>query len=169
MPPPLHGVKVIELAGIGPAPFCGMLLADLGADVLRVDRVGATSDLSIDPRFDLMNRGKRSVAIDLKSEEGTALVLALCARADALIEGFRPGVMERLGLGPDVVRSRHPRLVYGRMTGFGQSGPLSQAAGHDLNYLALSGVLSGIGVPGAPPPPPLNVIADMGGGGMVLA
>jgi alpha-methylacyl-CoA racemase len=160
------------MAGIGPAPFCGMLLADLGADVLRVDRVsgvGAEAGLTLDPRFELMNRGKRSIALNLKAPRAVSLVLSLCARADALIEGFRPGVMERLGLGPDEVRRRNPRLVYGRVTGFGQDGPLSQAAGHDLNYLALAGVLHGIGRPSEPPPPPLNVVADMGGGGLVLA
>jgi alpha-methylacyl-CoA racemase len=166
---PLQGLRIVEIAGIGPAPFCGMLLADLGAEVLRIDRPADVSALPVDPRLDLLNRGKRSVAVDLKSSGGQALVLALCARADALIEGFRPGVMERLGLGPDEVLRRNPRLIYGRVTGFGQTGPLSQAPGHDLNYLALAGLLHGIGNAPEPPPPPLNVVADMGGGGMVLA
>jgi alpha-methylacyl-CoA racemase len=166
---PLQGLRVVEMAGIGPGPFCGMLLADLGADVLRIDRVSGGSAPRVDPGFELLNRGKRSVAVDLKSPEGVSLVLALCAKAGALIEGFRPGVMERLGLGPEVVCARNARLVYGRVTGYGQDGPLSQAAGHDLNYLALAGVLHGIGPAEAPPPPPLNVVADMGGGGMVLA
>jgi alpha-methylacyl-CoA racemase len=167
---PLQGVRVVELAGIGPAPFCGMLLADLGAEVLRIDRVsGGGYGMAVDPRFEPLNRGKRSVALDLKSPGGVSLILALCSRADALIEGFRPGVMERMGLGPTVALQRNARLVYGRVTGFGQEGPLSQAAGHDLNYLALAGVLHGIGQPDEPPPPPLNVVADMGGGGMLLA
>jgi alpha-methylacyl-CoA racemase len=166
---PLDGLRVVEIAGIGPAPFCGMLLADLGADVLRVDRIGGSGALPTDARLELLNRGKRSAAVDLKSLGGKALVLSLCERADALIEGFRPGVMERLGLGPDAALRRNARLVYGRVTGFGQDGPLSQAAGHDLNYLALAGVLQGIGTANAPPPPPLNLVADMGGGGMVLA
>jgi alpha-methylacyl-CoA racemase len=172
---PLVGMRVVEMAGIGPAPFCGMMLADLGADVLRVDRIGRTVRIGevsaqlTDPRLDLLNRGKRSLAVDLKSAGGAALVLALCGRADALIEGFRPGVMERLGLGPDQALKQNPRLVYARVTGYGQDGPWSQRAGHDLNYLALAGVLHGIGSPAAPPPPPLNLVGDMGGGGMLLA
>jgi alpha-methylacyl-CoA racemase len=169
---PLSGMRVVELAGIGPAPFCGMILADLGADVLRVDRMARTGEVSAqltDPLLDLLNRGKRSVAVDLKSAGGAALVLALCSRADALIEGFRPGVMERLGLGPEQARKQNARLVYARVTGYGQDGPLSRVAGHDLNYLALAGVLHGIGSPSEPPPPPLNVVGDMGGGGMLLA
>jgi alpha-methylacyl-CoA racemase len=169
---PLSGMRVVEMAGIGPAPFCGMILADLGADVLRVDRIARAREVSAqltDPCLDLLNRGKRSVAADLKSAGGAALVLALCARADALIEGFRPGVMERLGLGPEQALKRNARLVYARVTGYGQDGPLSRVAGHDLDYLALAGVLHGIGSPSEPPPPPLNVVGDMGGGGMLLA
>ena len=167
---PLAGVRVLELAGVGPAPFCGMLLADMGADVLRVDRI-APIDLGvhIEPRFDLLRRGRRSVAIDLKSPSGLALARALVAKADALIEGFRPGVTERLGLGPADCLAINPRLVYGRVTGWGQEGPLAQAAGHDINYIALSGVLGAIGEKDGPPIPPLNLIGDFGGGGTYLA
>jgi alpha-methylacyl-CoA racemase len=166
---PLQGLKVLEIAAIGPAPFCGMMLADMGADVLRIDRLGAGSLIPSDPKLDLLNRGKRSVAVDLKSPRGIEAVLRLCERADALTEGFRPGVMERLGLGPDVVLARNPRLIYGRMTGFGQSGPLARAVGHDINYIALSGALHSIGRRGGPPVPPLNLVGDFGGGGMMLA
>jgi alpha-methylacyl-CoA racemase len=167
---PLKGLKIIEIAGIGPGPFCAMMLADLGADVIRVDR--AESVLGGDPRKppgDLLNRSRRSIGVDLKHPEGVETVLTLVGRADALIEGFRPGVMERLGLGPDVCLGRNPRLVYGRMTGWGQDGPLASVAGHDINYIALSGALHAIGRRGEPPVPPLNLVGDFGGGGMVLA
>ena len=146
---PLAGVKILEFEAIGPAPFAGMLLADMGADVLLVDRPGA-SGLGIrqERSYDVMSRGKRSVTLDLKSPSGVEAALALVARADALIEGFRPGVMERLGLGPEIVQARNPRLVYGRMTGWGQDGPIAHIAGHDINYIALSGVLATIGEAG---------------------
>ena len=167
---PLAGVKVLEIAGIGPGPFCGMLLADMGADVLRVDRLQASDlGLPVEPKYDIMSRGRRSVALDLKQPESIQTVLALAARADVLIEGFRPGVTERLGLGPDACLARNPRLVYGRITGWGQDGPLAQAAGHDINYIALSGALHTIGRKGEAPVPPLNLVGDFGGGGMVLA
>ena len=165
---PLAGVKVVEIAGLGPGPFCAMLLADMGADVLRVERAGGGFAIA-EPKRDLMNRNRRSVAVDLKHPRGAEVVLRLCARADALIEGFRPGVMERLGLGPDDCLARNPRLVYGRMTGFGQTGPLAKAAGHDLNYIALSGALHAIGRAGEKPVVPLNLVGDFGGGGMLLA
>ena len=167
---PLAGVRVIELAGIGPAPFCGMLLADMGADVLRIDRIGEVDlGIRVEGRFDLLLRGRRSVAIDLKRPEGVGLALRLVSRADAFIEGFRPGVTERLGLGPTECLAANPRLVYGRVTGWGQDGPLAQAAGHDINYIALAGTLDTIGQRGGPPIPPLNLIGDYGGGGMFLA
>ena len=167
---PLTGVKVLELAGIGPGPFCGMLLADMGADVLRVDRLQANDlGLPVEPKYDIMSRGRRSIALDLKQPAAIQTVLALAARADALIEGFRPGVTERLGLGPDACLARNPRLVYGRITGWGQDGPLAQAAGHDINYIALSGALYCIGRKGEAPVPPLNLVGDFGGGGMLLA
>jgi alpha-methylacyl-CoA racemase len=167
---PLRGVRVIELAGIGPAPFAGMLLADLGADVVRVDRPGGpAAGNPMDPRLDLLNRGRRSIVIDLKSAEGVAILLRLTESADALIEGFRPGVAERLGFGPDVCTRRNPRLVYGRMTGWGQQGPLAARAGHDINYIALAGALHPIGAAGGPPTVPLNLVGDFGGGGMLLA
>jgi alpha-methylacyl-CoA racemase len=167
---PLKGVKIVEMAGIGPGPMCAMLLADLGATVLRVDRQQA-SGLGIpgQTRFSVMHRGRHAIAVDLKSPEGVALVLRLVGEADALIEGFRPGVMERLGLGPEPCLARNPRLVYGRMTGWGQEGPLAQAAGHDLNYIALAGVLNSVGRAGAPPTPPLNLVGDFGGGALYLA
>jgi alpha-methylacyl-CoA racemase len=166
---PLAGLKVIEFAGIGPAPMCAMLLADLGADILRIDRMqDAGLGIGRRPEFDLLNRGRRSAAIDLKHKDGITTALRLVERADVLIEGFRPGVMERMGLGPDVCLARNPRLVYGRMTGWGQSGPLAQAAGHDLNYIALIGALHAIG-PKAKPAPPLNLIGDFGGGALYLA
>ena len=167
---PLSGMKVVEFAGIGPGPMCGMLLADLGAEVLRVDRL-APSGLGIEraPKFDLLNRGKRSIAVDLKAAEGVAFARRLVACSDALIEGFRPQTMERLGLGPEPCLAQQPKLVYGRVTGFGQTGPLALAAGHDLNYIALSGALHAIGRSGAPPPPPLNLVGDFGGGGLLLA
>ncbi len=163
---PLKGVKVVEFAGIGPGPFCTMMLADMGAEVLRIDRKGGESRFG---KFDVMARGRRSVALDLKKSEGIEAALKLVDRADILIEGFRPGVMERLGLGPEICHERNRKLVYGRMTGWGQEGPLSAAAGHDINYIALTGALRAIGRPGEPPPPPLNLIGDFGGGGMLLA
>lgn len=162
---PLAGVKVVEIAGIGPGPFCAMMLADMGADVIRVDRKGAQGG----SKFDILNRGRKSVAIDLKSDEGKEAVLKLIDNADALIEGFRPGVMERLGLGPDVALARNPKLVFGRMTGWGQDGPLAHAAGHDINYIALTGALYAMGRDETPPAPPLNLVGDFGGGGMLLA
>ena len=167
---PLHGIRVIEMAGMGPGPFCGMLLADMGADVIRVERLAA-SDRGIDfpPRFDLLNRNKRSVAINLKSAEGTASLLRLIEGADALIEGFRPGVMERLGVGPDVCMNVNKKLVYGRITGWGQDGPLAPAAGHDVNYIALSGALHSIGPAQGKPTVPLNLLGDFGGGALYLA
>ncbi|MBW2313964.1 MAG: CoA transferase [Deltaproteobacteria bacterium] len=169
MPGPLQGIRVIEIAGIGPGPFAAMMLADMGADVLRIDRAGNVKDeIPTGPSSDLLARGRRSVGIDLKHPEGVEAVLRLVEQADVLQEGFRPGVMERLGLGPDVALARNPRLVYGRMTGWGQEGPLSQAAGHDINYIAQSGALGMIGRKGEPPLPPLNLVGDFGGGGMYL-
>jgi alpha-methylacyl-CoA racemase len=164
---PLGGVRVVEMAGIGPAPFATMVLADLGADVIRVDRP-ATGDPVPDPRLDVVNRGKRSIVADLKSEEGHELALRLAAGADVFVEGFRPGVMERLGLGPDDCAAVNPRLVYGRMTGWGQDGPLAPRAGHDIDYIALTGALWAIGRAGEPPVPPLNLVGDYGGGAMFL-
>ncbi|MFN0089520.1 MAG: CaiB/BaiF CoA transferase family protein [Acidimicrobiales bacterium] len=167
---PLSGFKVIELAGIGPGPMCAMLLADMGAEVVRVDR-SAPADLGIATgrRFDVLGRGRKSVAVDLKQPEAAEVVLRLIEQADALVEGFRPGVMERLGLGPDVCLARNPRLVYGRMTGWGQDGPLAHAAGHDINYIALTGALHAIGNDGGPPVPPLNLVGDFGGGALYMA
>ncbi len=167
---PLAGLSVVELASIGPGPMCAMLLADLGADVVRVDRL-EPSGLGVPtaPRFDVNARSRRSVALDLKSPAGREAVLRLVDRADVLIEGFRPGVAERLGLGPDDCAARNPRLVYGRMTGFGQQGPLAAAAGHDLNYIALSGALHAIGPAQGRPVPPLNLVGDYGGGALYLA
>lgn len=167
---PLADIKIVELAGIGPAPMAAMLLADLGATVLRIDRPGG-SGLGLDRplRTNLVLRGRRAVAIDLKSPSGKALALRLVERADALIEGFRPGVAERLGLGPADCAARNPHLVYGRVTGWGQDGPLAQAAGHDLNYIALTGALHAIGRRGGPPTPPLNLLADYAGGALYLA
>jgi alpha-methylacyl-CoA racemase len=166
---PLAGIKVLEFESIGPAPFAGMLLADMGADVLVVDRP-ATTDLGLKRErwYDVMMRGKRSVTLDLKSKDSATAALELAAHADAFIEGMRPGVMERLGLGPDAVLGRNPRLVYGRMTGWGQDGPLAPRAGHDINYIALAGVLHAFGRKGEAPVPPLNLIGDFGGGGMLL-
>jgi alpha-methylacyl-CoA racemase len=167
---PLAGVRVLEFEAIGPAPFCGMMLADMGADVLLVDRPSDPGlGLGRARATDVMLRGRRSVTLDLKSKDGVAAALLLAQRADALIEGFRPGVMERLGLGPDVVLAANPKLVYGRMTGWGQDGPLAPRAGHDINYIALSGVLHAIGRKGEAPVPPLNLVGDFGGGGMMLA
>ena len=168
---PLAGYRIIEMAGIGPAPFAAMLLADMGAEVIRIDRREAT-DLGLpgrEPKFEVLHRGRRSVCLDVKSDAGRDVVLRLAANADALIEGFRPGVMERLGLGPDNLAEVNPKLVFGRMTGFGQDGPLAQRAGHDINYIALAGVLHGIGRRGEAPVPPLNLVGDFGGGGMFLA
>jgi len=167
---PLAGLKVVEMAGIGPAPFACMMLADMGADVIRIDRP-APSGLGIErpARFDIAARGRRSVALDLKRPEGVEAALDLIARADALVEGFRPGVMERLGLGPGDCHAVNPALVYGRLTGWGQTGPLAQSAGHDLNYIALAGVLDAIGREGGPPVPPLNLLGDYAGGSLVMA
>ena len=162
----LHGIKVIEFAGLGPAPFTAMMLADQGADVLRIERKGAVA--FGDPKRDLLNRGKRSIALDLKRTEDRDTAYALIETADVLIEGYRPGVMERLGFGPDECLKRRPQLVYGRVTGWGQHGPLAHTPGHDINYLALSGALHAIGSERRPMPP-LNLVADFGGGGMLLA
>lgn len=164
---PLDGYKIIEIAGIGPGPFCGMMLADMGAEVIRIDRSGGGLGGAI-PN-DVLNRGRRSVAVNLKSPEGAETVLRLCEGADAIFEGFRPGVAERLGIGPEDCMKRNPKIVYGRMTGWGQEGPMAQAAGHDLNYIALSGALHGIGRKDERPVPPLNLVGDFGGGGMFLA
>jgi alpha-methylacyl-CoA racemase len=166
---PLSGIRVVEFEAIGPGPFAGMLLADMGADVLLVDRP-ASGDLGLKRArsIELMNRGKRSVTLDMKSKGGVEAALELIGRADALIEGMRPGVMERLGLGPDVALARNPKLVYGRMTGWGQDGPLAPRAGHDINYIALAGVLGAFGRKGQAPVPPLNLVGDFGGGGMLL-
>ena len=167
---PLRGYKIIEMAGIGPAPFCGMMLADMGAQVVRIDRTGdAELGVHRDPKTNLLNRNKRSVAIDLKNPKGVAAALRLIAAADVVVEGFRPGVMERLGLGPDICLKLNPRLVFGRVTGWGQDGPNRAAAGHDINYIAVSGVLSSIGRPDQLPVPPMNLIGDFAGGGMYLA
>ncbi|WP_406398267.1 CoA transferase [Streptomyces sp. NBC_00879] len=164
---PLAGVRVVELAGIGPGPFAAMLLADLGADVVRVDRPGG-SGLAIDPAYDLTNRNKRSVLVDLKADDGRARVLDLVERADVLIEGYRPGVAERLGVGPEECLERNPRLVYGRMTGWGQEGPLAQRAGHDIAYIAVTGTLGMIGKPEEPPTVPANLVGDYAGGSLYL-
>ena len=167
---PLAGVRILEFEAIGPAPFCGMLLADMGADILLVDRTeDAQLGFQRERWYDLMFRGRRSVTLDLKTRDGIDAALALAERADALIEGFRPGVMERLGLGPDAVLARNAKLVYGRMTGWGQHGPLAARAGHDIDYIALSGALHAIGRRGQPPLPTLNLVGDFGGGGMLLA
>ncbi len=167
---PLTGYRIVEFAGIGPGPMCAMLLSDMGADVLRVDRLSAAGlGISMRSKFDLLSRGRRSVAFDLKKPEAIEAVLKLIEKADALLEGFRPGVMERLGLGPDVCLKRNPRLVYGRMTGWGQEGPLAHAAGHDINYIALTGALHSIGRKGDRPVPPLNLVGDFGGGALYLA
>ncbi|MFT4634105.1 MAG: alpha-methylacyl-CoA racemase [Candidatus Pseudothioglobus sp.] len=162
---PLAGFKIIELAGIGPGPFCGMMLSDMGAEVIRVDRPGKNARRNID----VLTRGRKSIAADLKTPAGRDVVLKLCESADALFEGFRPGVTERLGLGPLDCQAVNPKLVYGRMTGWGQDGPMASAAGHDINYIALSGALHAIGNKGGKPVPPLNLVGDFGGGGMFLA
>ncbi|WP_442598007.1 CaiB/BaiF CoA transferase family protein [Parapusillimonas sp. JC17] len=167
---PLEGVKIVELAGIGPSPMAAMLLADLGATVLRIERtVPAALGIERPLKYNVLLRNRKTIAIDLKSTEGKDFVLRLIQEADALIEGFRPGVTERLGLGPEACFARNPRLVYGRMTGWGQNGPLSQVAGHDLNYIGLTGVLDATGRAGAPPTPPLNLVGDFGGGALYLA
>ena len=166
---PLEGIRIIELQGIGPGPFCAMMLADMGAEVIRVDRPGARGGLPREPRYDTLARGRRSVRIDLKLPDGVEALLRMTESADGLIEGFRPGVIERLGLGPDVLLERNPRLVIGRMTGWGQEGPIAHTAGHDINYISLAGALFNIGRKGAPPVPPLNLVGDFGGGGMFLA
>ena len=164
---PLSGLRVVEIAGIGPGPFAGMMLSDAGADVIRVDRPGGAP---MGPaETDVVGRGRRSISIDLKQPAGAEIVLRLAERAEVLFEGFRPGVAERLGVGPDACLARNPALVYGRMTGWGQDGPLAQAAGHDIAYIAMAGALHLIGPPDAPPPPPVNVVGDYGGGGMLLA
>ncbi|MDB5962210.1 MAG: carnitine dehydratase [Massilia sp.] len=169
---PLAGIKVVEMVGLGPCPFAAMMLADMGAEVIRIDR--KTSNAAnpypvLGTRFDVLARGRRSLALDLKNPAAKDVVLSLLEQADVVIEGFRPGVMERLGFGPDLCLARNPRLVYGRVTGWGQHGPLAQAAGHDLNYIALTGMLAAIGRLESPPPPPLNLLGDFGGGGMMLA
>ena len=167
---PLSGVKVVELASIGPIPFCGMVLSDMGCDVVRVDKLAdaAFADPSRAPGT-VLDRGRRSIAVDLKSDAGREIVLRLVDDADVLIEGYRPGVSERLGVGPDDCRARNPRLVYGRMTGWGREGPLADRAGHDIDYIAVAGALSAFGKAGGPPVPPLNVVGDFGGGGLLLA
>jgi alpha-methylacyl-CoA racemase len=167
---PLAGKRIIEIAGIGPGPFAAMLLSDLGAEVIRVERAGAVRGPTPDkPAGDVSLRGRRNVAIDLKHPDGVATLLDLIESADGLIEGFRPGVMERLGVGPDVCLERNPKLVFGRMTGWGQDGPYAQAAGHDINYISLAGALAHFGRAGQAPVPPLNMVGDFGGGGMFLA
>ncbi len=167
---PLQGTTVLEIAGIGPGPFCAMLLADMGADVIRVDRAGQVMGGDPEsPPADVLNRGRRSIGLDLKNPDGVDALLTLVEQADVLMEGFRPGVTERLGIGPDDCLARNPTLVYGRMTGWGQEGPYSQAAGHDLNYIALAGALGPMGRAGEKPPVPLNLVGDFGGGGMFLA
>ncbi|MFN8025307.1 MAG: CaiB/BaiF CoA-transferase family protein [Acidimicrobiia bacterium] len=166
---PLQGVKVIELAGIGPGPFAGTLLSDMGADVVRVERADWVDKMQGPYGFWVDGRGRRSVGVDLKHPDGVETVLRLVEQADVLIEGYRPGVTERLGLGPDDCMARNPRLVYGRMTGWGQAGPLANAAGHDINYISVAGALAHFGRAGQPPTPPLNMVGDYGGGGMFLA
>ncbi len=173
---PLAGIRIIEFAGIGPGPFCGMMLADMGADVIRLDRAvapghyaGQKWDVYNPGRYGVLNRGRRSLALNLKDPAAVDIALRLVEGAAGSIEGFRPGVMERLGLGPDVCLARNPALVYGRMTGWGQDGPLAKTAGHDLNYIALSGALAHMGPADRPPPPPLNLVGDFGGGGLMLA
>ena len=165
---PLKGIRIVEMAGLAPGPYCAMLLADLAADIIRIERPGGTRP-GVSDRLSLLNRNRRTIVVDLKSAAGVAVVARLASKADALIEGFRPGVMERLGLGPDVCLKANPKLVYGRMTGWGQDGPLASAPGHDLNYIALSGALHSIGRKGEPPVIPLNIIGDFAGGGMLLA
>ena len=164
---PLAGVKIIEVGGIGPGPFCSMMLSDMGAEIVRVDRKDQVD--MIEPRYNLMQRNRLAVGVDLKTVEGVEVILRMIEKADAVTEGFRPGVMEDLGLGPDVCLKRNPKLVYGRMTGWGQSGPLSRSAGHDINYIALTGALYSMGESDRKPAPPLNLVGDFGGGGLMLA
>lgn len=164
---PLSGVRVVELQGIGPGPYCGMMLADMGAEIIRVDRAGSVGNPAA--KTDILARGRKSIGVDLKNEAGVETVLKLVESADVLIEGFRPGVTERLGLGPDACLARNPRLVYGRMTGWGQTGDMAHVAGHDINYISLSGALHAIGEEDGRPVPPLNLVGDFGGGGMLLA
>ena len=164
---PLQGIRIIELAGIGPGPFCGMMLSDMGAEVIRVDRIGGNPGET--EGHDTLFRNRRSITVNLKSPAGAETVLKLCESADAIFEGFRPGVAERLGVGPEACLTRNPKIVYGRMTGWGQTGPLAKTAGHDINYIALSGALHAIGRRGEGPVPPLNLVGDFGGGGMMLA
>src|SRR5215203_4856213 len=165
---PLQGVRVIELAGIGPGPFAAMMLSDMGAEVVRVDRAQAVSGGDpAEPPVEVLNRGRRSIGIDLKNPDGVAAVLRLVESADVLLEGFRPGVTERLGIGPDDCLARNPRLVYGRITGWGQDGPFASSAGHDINYISLTGALHAVG-PAEAPVPPLNLVGDFGGGSMLL-
>ena len=166
---PLSGVRILEIAGIGPGPFAAMMLADMGAEVVRVERAQAVREGASGAHWDVMLRGRRNVALDLKNPAGAEALLALVERADALIEGFRPGVMERLGVGPEQCLARNPKLVFGRMTGWGQEGPYANSAGHDINYIALAGALAHFGRAGEPPTPPLNMVGDFGGGGMLLA
>lgn len=166
---PLTGVKVVEFAGIGPGPFACMMLADMGAEVIRIDRAANVGkEGAVDPKYNNLLRGRKNVAIDLKNPDGVELALQLCEKADILIEGFRPGVMERLGLGPDVVFKRNPKIVFGRMTGWGQDGPIAHTAGHDINYISLSGALHSIGPADGPPVPPLNLVGDFGGGALYM-
>ena len=167
---PLAGIRIIELAGVGPGPFCGMMLADAGAEVIRIDRAGGLgAGVPIDGERDVLLRSRRTISLDLKNAAARDIVRKLAATADGLIEGFRPGVMERLGLGPDLLRKANPRLVYGRMTGWGQSGPYATLPGHDINYIAVNGALDAIGEQGGPPIPPLNLVGDYAGGGLMLA
>lgn len=167
---PLSGIRIIEFAGIGPGPFCGMMLADNGAEVIRIDRPsGERGGAGSMVGKDVLNRNRKSIAIDLKSADGVALARRLCAGSDGLIEGFRPGVMERLGLGPDILLAENPKLIFGRMTGWGQEGPYAKAAGHDINYISLAGALHHFGRAGEKPTPPINMVGDFGGGGMMLA
>lgn len=169
---PLAGTRVVEFAGLGPVPFAAMMLADMGADVLRIDRVGAgggESAAGSDAPVDLMLRNRRSVGIDVKQPSGVKAALRLVANSDAVVEGFRPGVMERIGLGPETCLEENPRLIYGRMTGWGQTGPYASVAGHDINYISLAGALAHFGRSGGPPTPPMNILGDFGGGGMLLA
>lgn len=166
---PLAGIRIIELAGLGPAPFGAMLLADMGADVIRIDRLSGGSGIGVDAKFDVLARNRKSVRLDIKHPDGKQALMKILEGADGLVEGFRPGVLERLGLGPDELLKLNPRLVIGRMTGWGQDGPLAQTAGHDINYVALAGALYSIGSKGGPPVPPLNLVGDFGGGGLLLA
>jgi alpha-methylacyl-CoA racemase len=165
---PLSGLRIIEMAGLGPGPFCGMMLADHGAEVVRVDRLSKTHGHP-EPEREILNRSRRSIQVDLKAAEGKEIVFKLCAGAAAMFEGYRPGVMERLGLGPDALMAANTQLVYGRMTGWGQDGPYANMAGHDINYISLSGALHGCGPAGQRPSPPINLVGDFGGGGMMLA